>query len=34
VRSGVAAARGRVIATLDGDGQNDPAFIPALLAAL
>jgi dolichol-phosphate mannosyltransferase len=23
-----------VVATLDGDGQNDPAFIPALLAAL
>lgn len=34
VRSGVAAARGAIIATLDGDGQNDPAFIPALFAAL
>ena len=34
VRSGVIAARSRVIATLDGDGQNDPAFIPALFAAL
>ncbi len=34
VRSGVAAARGPVIATLDGDGQNDPAYIPALVAAL
>lgn len=34
VRSGVAAARGAVVATLDGDGQNDPAFIPALFAAL
>ncbi|GJD36720.1 glycosyltransferase [Methylobacterium aerolatum] len=34
VRSGVLAARGGVVATLDGDGQNDPAFIPALLAAL
>ncbi|WP_336489948.1 glycosyltransferase [Methylobacterium nigriterrae] len=34
VRSGVAAARGAVVATLDGDGQNDPAFIPALVAAL
>ena len=32
VRTGVAQARGRVIATLDGDGQNDPADIPALLA--
>ena len=33
VRSGVAAARAPVIATLDGDGQNDPSFIPALLHA-
>jgi dolichol-phosphate mannosyltransferase len=33
VRSGVLAARGRLIATLDGDGQNDPADIPNLLAA-
>jgi dolichol-phosphate mannosyltransferase len=31
VRSGVLAARGRLIATLDGDGQNDPADIPLLL---
>jgi len=30
--SGVKAARGRWIATLDGDGQNDPADIPRLLA--
>jgi dolichol-phosphate mannosyltransferase len=30
VRSGVKAARGRWIATLDGDGQNDPADIPEL----
>ena len=30
IRSGVKAARGRWIATLDGDGQNDPADIPAL----
>lgn len=29
--TGVAAAAGDVIATLDGDGQNDPADIPALL---
>ncbi len=34
VRSGVLAARGELVATLDGDGQNDPAFIPALAAAL
>jgi len=33
VRSGVIAARGPLIATLDGDGQNDPSFIPALLQA-
>ncbi|MBL8782424.1 MAG: glycosyltransferase family 2 protein [Alphaproteobacteria bacterium] len=32
VRSGVIAARGSLIATLDGDGQNDPADIPNLLA--
>jgi len=30
--TGVRAARGTWIATLDGDGQNDPADIPALLA--
>jgi glycosyltransferase involved in cell wall biosynthesis len=34
VRSGVAAARARLVVTLDGDGQNDPAFIPALVRAL
>ena len=34
VRSGVAAARAPLVATLDGDGQNDPSFIPALLSAL
>ena len=32
IRNGVKAARGAWIATLDGDGQNDPADIPALLA--
>lgn len=31
VRAGVKLARGAWIATLDGDGQNDPADIPALL---
>jgi dolichol-phosphate mannosyltransferase len=30
--TGVRAARGEWIATLDGDGQNDPADIPKLLA--
>jgi len=34
VRSGVSAARAPMIATLDGDGQNDPAFIPALVRVL
>jgi dolichol-phosphate mannosyltransferase len=34
VRSGVAAARARLVVTLDGDGQNDPSFAPALLRAL
>ena len=33
VASGVRAARAPWIATLDGDGQNDPADIPRLLAA-
>src|SRR5215472_18204360 len=28
VRSGVRAARGGIVATLDGDGQNNPAFLP------
>jgi dolichol-phosphate mannosyltransferase len=34
VRTGVLAARAPLVATLDGDGQNDPQFIPALVAAL
>jgi dolichol-phosphate mannosyltransferase len=34
VRSGVRAARGAVVATLDGDGQNNPAFLPDLIATL
>jgi dolichol-phosphate mannosyltransferase len=32
--TGMRAARGDLILTLDGDGQNDPASIPDLLAAL
>ncbi|MFZ1620607.1 glycosyltransferase family 2 protein [Dokdonella sp.] len=32
IRNGVKAARGHWVATLDGDGQNDPADIPKLLA--
>lgn len=34
VRSGVRLAKAPIVATLDGDGQNDPAFIPAMLAQL
>ncbi len=34
VWNGVCAARAPVIATLDGDGQNDPADIPALVRRL
>lgn len=34
IRTGVQAARGKVIVTLDGDGQNDPSDIPQLLARL
>ena len=34
VRSGVRAARSEWVATLDGDGQNDPADLPAMITAL
>jgi dolichol-phosphate mannosyltransferase len=34
VRSGVRRARGTIVATLDGDGQNNPAFLPDLIATL
>ena len=34
VRSGVRAARGAIVATLDGDGQNNPVFLPDLIAAV
>ena len=34
VRSGVRAARGAIVATLDGDGQNNPAFLPDLILAI
>ncbi len=34
LRSGVRAARAQSIVMLDGDGQNDPKYIPAMLAAL
>ena len=34
IRTGVRAARAEIVVTLDGDGQNDPADIPKLLAEL
>ena len=34
VRTGVLAARGPIIVTMDGDGQNDPADAPRLARAL
>ena len=34
VTTGVLAARAPIVATLDGDGQNDPQFIPPMVAAL
>jgi dolichol-phosphate mannosyltransferase len=34
IRSGIRAARAPIAVTLDGDGQNDPAFIPQLIDVL
>lgn len=34
VRTGVRAARASIVGTLDGDGQNDPRFLPDMLRAL
>jgi glycosyltransferase involved in cell wall biosynthesis len=34
VRTGVTAALAPIVATLDGDGQNNPAFLPPMLRAL
>ena len=34
IAAGLAHARGSIVVTLDADGQNDPASIPALLEAL
>ncbi len=34
IRTGVLAARGPIVATLDGDGQNDPADLSRLLARI
>jgi dolichol-phosphate mannosyltransferase len=34
VRTGVRAARGSIVVTLDGDGQNNPEFLPELIMAI
>ena len=34
VRSGARVARGSILVTMDGDGQNDPAYLPAMIEAL
>ncbi|MHC5306993.1 glycosyltransferase family 2 protein [Bartonella sp. LJL80] len=34
VRSGVFAADGKIVITIDGDGQNNPAYLPKLADAL
>ncbi|TYC50407.1 glycosyltransferase family 2 protein [Rhodobacterales bacterium] len=34
VRTGVLNARGDIVATIDGDGENNPAYIPQMLDAL
>jgi dolichol-phosphate mannosyltransferase len=34
VRTGARAARAPIVVTLDGDGQNDPSFLPAMIRAL
>jgi len=34
LRSGVFAARGEITVTMDGDGQNDPVYLPLLVDAL
>lgn len=34
VRSGVRHARSAIVATLDGDGQNDPVFLPEMVETL
>ncbi len=34
IRSGAFAARGAIVAMIDGDGQNDPAYVPVMVDAL
>lgn len=34
IRDGALAARGELLCTLDGDGQNNPAFLPAMISII
>lgn len=34
IETGLLAARGEIVVTIDGDGQNDPAYIPRIVDAL
>jgi glycosyltransferase involved in cell wall biosynthesis len=34
IRTGLIAADGDIVATIDGDGQNDPKYLPLLIASL
>lgn len=34
IRDGVMAARGEILCTLDGDGQNNPAFLPGMITLM
>lgn len=34
IRDGALAARGDILCTLDGDGQNNPAFLPGMIALM
>ena len=34
IRDGALAARGEILCTLDGDGQNNPAFLPGMIGLL
>jgi dolichol-phosphate mannosyltransferase len=34
VRTGLLAARGEIVATMDGDGQNDPDYLPKMVERL
>lgn len=34
IRDGALVARGKILCTLDGDGQNNPAFLPGMIALM